>query len=262
VRRLILALLLGLCTGLQAQVPVITKTFGLNEADLDEVKAAVESVLSTRGKVIVVRPHRKLIVQDEPEYLAAAQAVIEEYNKPQPNVRVEVTLAETGSSSRQDLGLRQRHNSIVISPLDRGSDSDSLASQFLMVRNGGEASISVGEEVPFADYFYSYALGLGYVEANVHWEQIGTRMSIKPLILGNTVQVEITPEVTTLVGGRQQVIKYRNLSTTVTVANGSSVQIGGFSKADETFNRNFFSRGRRSQSSIGTVTLKATIQAP
>ncbi|MFQ3671845.1 MAG: hypothetical protein SNJ84_10355, partial [Verrucomicrobiia bacterium] len=98
------------------------------------------------------------------------------------------------------------------------------------------------------------------VPAEVRWEAVGTSMSVRPMVDGETILVEVVPVIRALAEGRWQSFEVRTLATTVRVVSGVPVQIGGFQGAGEEFNRNFFSgvtsRGERIGS---TFTLTATV---
>lgn len=257
-----------------AQAAVESKVFTLGDADPHETEAAVKAVLSPAGKTVLLVKERKLLVQDEPTQMTLAEAIINELNAPRPNVRVEITLVEDSASLDQHVEVRGRvggrdlsignrpgPTGIEIGGNNQRVTTSSLSGQFLVVQSGRSASIRVVREVPFVDYFYQYALGLGYVTGvqQTRWRDVGTQMAVAPRVRGNLIDVDLTPQITTLVDGVSGTIDCRELVTTVTVANGQSVQLGGFNRASEEFNRNFFSRGRSGGTGGGGFTLRATI---
>ena len=252
-----------------------SKVFVIGDADLQEVEAAVKASLSPQGKTVLLPRERKLLVQDEAEYLPMAEAIIAAFNAPRPNVRVEVMFQEAGGIDDRRLEVRGRiggrdisagnrpgPNGLEIDAVNRRTTSSRTANQFLMVQSGRTASIRVAQEVPFVDYFYDYALGLGYVTGvQTRWRSIGAQMAVTPRVRGDWVEVELYPQITTLVDARQEVIDFRELATVVTVASGQVVQVGGFQGASEEFNRNFFSGGGRSGGSqTSSFSVRATVQ--
>jgi Flp pilus assembly secretin CpaC len=148
---------------------------------------------------------------------------------------------------------------IRIKPVDRNITGSSMSNQFLVTQGGQEAGIRVAQDVPFVDYFYHYALGRGYVTQGVRWQSIGSQLGVLPVVNGNRITVTVTPQITALVDGRSQIVSYREMATTVTVADGQQLDLGGLNGASDDFVRNFFSGSRRSGNYSGGFSLKATI---
>jgi type II secretory pathway component GspD/PulD (secretin) len=275
VRRIALVLALTACLA-SAEEALVSRTFPLGHGNAKEIKDTVSQILSSRGKIVVLPAERQILIVETAEQMDLVTAVLRELTAPKPNVRIEVTLNEGGTEGTRGIDVRGRvggndltignapvkRGTIEVDVLGRSGGSGSLSSQFLMVQSGGEAFLEVGQDVPLIDYFYTLALGAGYVAPEIRWQRIGTRLGIRPMVSGNLIQVEVMPQVTALVNAEWQVIRYRELATTVTVTDGETLQIGGFSKASEEFNRNFFSRGSSRAGGSGTFTLKASIQRP
>lgn|GEM_PF-652057 len=182
------------------------------------------------------------------------------------------------------------NTTVIIGGNNRQTTSDVHQTQFLVTRSGSPAYVRMGEDVPRVDYFYKYAVNAGLVlipdpahpgrvmvispatAAQIHWESVGTRMSVTPTVIDNRIRVDIMPEISVVSEqtgegskwGRRvnQVISFRGLATTVTVESGKPVYIGGFSGAGDDFNHHFFSDGKSSGVQSTSFTLKATILEP
>lgn len=252
---------------------VESKVFTLGDADPQEAEAAVKAVLSPAGKTVLLVKERKLLVQDEPTQMALAEAILKDLTAPRPNVRVEISFLEDSASVDQrvqvtgriggrdlSIGNRPGPSGVEIGGTNRRVTTSSMSGQFLVVQSGRTASIRVVREVPFVDYFIQYAHGHGYaVATQTRWRDVGTQMAVTPRVRAGYVEVDLMPQITALVDGRSETIDCRELVTTVTVPEGQSVQIGGFSRAGDEFNRNFFGRGRSSGTQSGGFTLRATV---
>ncbi|MDX6765704.1 MAG: hypothetical protein SFU85_02830 [Candidatus Methylacidiphilales bacterium] len=268
------AILLGSLAG-WAQAELVSKVFVLGDADPHEVEAAVKATLSSKGKTVLLPKERKLLVQDEAENLPMAEAIIRQLNAPRPNVRVEVLYQEDSSLQDRQLAVRGRvggrdiqvgnspgpSNSVVINGTHSRTSTSSMSNQFLVVQSGRTASIRVVREVPLVDFFYQYALGLGLLTpGTVRWRDIGSQMAVTPRVVGDYIEVELVPQITTLVDARTETVDFRGLATRVTVPNGQTVQVGGFQGAGEEFNRNFFSGGGRTNGTQSSgFGLRATV---
>lgn len=187
---------------------------------------------------------------------------------------------------------------IGVGAVDQRGSSSSLNQQFILVRSGGTGTLEVVREVPLVDFFTRYFAGGNAVgpfvlrgPGNVaqlfapggtfevpefRWEKAGAQLLVRPTVHGNLITVEVVPQISAIVTanpqkvrdrrinsfltGADQYVQYTRLKTTVTVANGATVTIGGFTGATAEFNRHFFGFGRSSGGTSGSITLKATIQ--
>jgi hypothetical protein len=187
---------------------------------------------------------------------------------------------------------------IGIGGVSQRGENSSLNQQFIMVRSGGTGTLEVVREVPLVDYFTRYFAGGNAVGPFVlrgpgnfvqliapggtfevpefRWEKAGAQLLVRPTIYGNLITVELVPQISAIVTanpqkvrdrqlntyltGADQYVQYTRLKTTVTVANGATVMIGGFTDAPADFNRHFFGFGNSTGGSTGSITLKATIE--
>jgi Bacterial type II and III secretion system protein len=226
----------------------VDKIYSFGSADPVEVEQALKQMLSKEGKYVILRDQGKVLVQDEAAVHETVVLVLTDLAKPKPNVKVEVIFNEDTSSSDRGADFALRRNSVDINLMDRKTSSSRSSGQFLVVQSGSSASIRVVQEVPFIDFFYNYAWGRGYITTQTRWRDIGSQMSVRPRVRGNLIDIELMPQITALVDGRREIIDYRDLVTTVTVANGQEVSVGGFQGAGEEFNRYFFIGGSRTKS--------------
>jgi type II secretory pathway component GspD/PulD (secretin) len=242
----VLALLLLSLFSLPAES--VDKVYSFGSADPKEVEDVLKQVLSKEGKIVILKDQAKVLVQDEPAVHETVALLLADMNKPRPNVKVEVIFnEETASTSRgADVGVRKK--SMEIDLMNHRTTTSRSSGQFLVVQSGSSASIRVVQEVPFVDYFYNYAYGHGYITSQTRWRDIGSQMSVRPKVRGNLIEVELMPQITALIDGRQEIIDYRDLATKVTVANGQEVSVGGFQGAGDEFNRNFFAGGSSTRS--------------
>ena len=146
------------------------------------------------------------------------------------NVAIEVEFKEFGSE-KVKVG--------IIGPYERRRSSK-YTKQFIVVSDGLTGTIRVGEDVPYIEYYRSYLCRHGYVESyDITFKEVGTKLVVTPEIRGNNIEVTLTPQITYLSGDRRDIINVKELSTSVIVANGQSISIGGLIKDDE-FKSYFF----------------------
>ncbi len=146
------------------------------------------------------------------------------------NISIEVEFKETGFRTRSIKGL---------SPYQRVKDSQ-YTKQHIVVSDGLTATIRVGEDVPYMEYYTRYLINGGYVETvETVFREVGTRMTVTPRIRGNYIEISLTPQISYISEGERGVIDVKELTTTVLAVDGQSISIGGLFK-DNDFTDHFF----------------------
>lgn len=189
-----------------------------------------------------------------------------------------------------------RGGSFQANGIDQRGSTSSLNQQSLLVQSGREAYLEVVKEVPMIDYFTRYIVGPtspyvivgpnGVVQTfapggtfevpEIRWEKAGSRLMVRPVAQGNLITIEVIPQITsihivnpqkfrdrqvnTYLTGADQYVSFTGLKTTVTVADGATVTIGGFSQAPPEFNRYFYGFVQTASGGAGSFTLRATIE--
>ncbi|MGB3121239.1 MAG: hypothetical protein WBE58_20620 [Verrucomicrobiales bacterium] len=109
------------------------------------------------------------------------------------------------------------------------------------------------------------------------WERAGAELMVRPIAQGDLITVEVVPRISAIVianpqafrdrginthlTGADQYVEFTSLKTTVTIANGATLTIGSFDKADGEFNRHFWGYGNRTSGGAGSITLKVTLES-
>ena len=138
-----------------------------------------------------------------------------------------------------DGGFRQFQ--LALNWLATSTDAKILASPNLVADLGTSAKMTTGEEIPYAEA----AVTNTAVSQNIKFKTTGINLSIKPVIINeDTVRLEIKPEITLAV--RYQtfetqdakstvpVVSIRNISTTLTAADGEIIMLGGLYSSEIT----------------------------
>lgn len=123
---------------------------------------------------------------------------------------------------------------IAIKWLATSTDSKLLAAPNIIAELGTDAKMTTGEEIPFAEA----AVTTAGVSQNIKFKKTGINLSIKPIIINDdTVRLEIKPEiiqavryqafVTADAQSTVPVVSIRNVSTTLTAADGEIITLGG-----------------------------------
>lgn len=88
------------------QEPVDTKTFILNYSKAAEVQAAVQDILTERGRVKTSERMNMLIVTDVPTNIFQIGEVIARIDKPTPQAYIDSKIINTNAGAAEDLGIR------------------------------------------------------------------------------------------------------------------------------------------------------------
>lgn len=133
---------------------------------------------------------------------------------------------------------------VALNWLATSTDAKILASPNLVADLGTSAKMTTGEEIPYAEA----AVTNTAVSQNIKFKTTGINLSIKPVIINDdTVRLEIKPEITLAV--RYQtfetqdakstvpVVSIRNISTTLTAADGEIIMLGGLYSSEITEQR-------------------------
>lgn len=117
-----------------------------------------------------------------------------------------------------------------------------LANPKIATLNGREASILIGERIPFTVTGTVFAGGAAAETRQVEKEEVGIKLKITPLINADGyITTQITPEVSSVTGYKGvnndlPVVATRQATTTVRLKDGSSVIIGGLLSEEKTSN--------------------------
>jgi len=169
--------------------------------------------------------------------LVCAKALAEDLP---PNISIKVEFRESGRSAGVVNGLGETYQ----------SKTSNYTEEQIVVTDGLSASIRVGQDVPFVDFYRDYLYNNGYVETKgIVYKEIGTSLKVTPKIKGDLIEIELTPEISALIDKESKVIDIKKLSTTVMAADGESISIGEFIQ-DKYFSGTFFKSGRSSKLDI------------
>lgn len=154
------------------------------------------------------------------------------------NVRIEVEFKEYGESEKGIFGATWQEREI-----------SEYTKQFIVVSDGLSASIFVGQTVPYVNYYRRYLYDGGYIEKDITIKEVGTKLKVTPRIIGDLVEISLTPQVSYISSKGRGIIDITTLTTTVIVKDGHSVSIGGLQK-DAEFESYFFKSSSQSNLNI------------
>ena len=134
---------------------------------------------------------------------------------------------------------------------------------FTIVRDGGEAALSVATQVPYPQvaFFQDYATGAGYVSSGVAFKDVGTSLKVSASILpGNQIRVRLTPMISQFSANAPGTIEFTEASTELIVPSGRPVVLGGTTTQLHEVTRQILGFRQQQAGQETTILLTATVQ--
>jgi hypothetical protein len=227
------------------------KTYDIGSADGSNTAEVVKSVIGGDGKVFYDPTSRQLMVLASSNRQVMAQSIIRQVNIPPRNVRVEVAFRGHGHDDRQAASVSGRgtvtvnssgsRSSVRIQPRieDRRIETTSSTRQQLLVGSGRQASIFVGEEVPYIEWLMEYGRRNDYLEQRLAWQRVGAYLVVEPTVIGTgpLIRIRLTPELSGLVDNNPYRTRFANVTTEVTVSDGVPFTLGGLAEKNDFYSR-------------------------
>lgn len=232
------------------EIPVFN-TYDIGFADASNAVEVVRTVVAPDGKVFYDPATRKLMVLATSNRLDAVAGVVKQLNVPPNNVSVTVRFLGQGTSRRRGASLSggggvivtggRARSSITIQPeiKHQTTETSTQTSQQLLVSSGRQASIFIGEEVPYMEWLMEYGRRHHYFEGRIAWQKVGASLVIEPLVVGRgpLIRLRLTPELSGTVDGNPYRTRFANVATEVTVTDGVPFPLGGLSEKNDFFSR-------------------------
>jgi hypothetical protein len=124
--------------------------------------------------------------------------------------------------------------------------------QFILTLENDETTIFIGKEVPYLAAIRRYLVDEAYVDAQIEFVSVGTRLRATARIRGNLIEVQLTPEISyqALADERTGVVQVDKLSSTIVVRSGGTIEVGRVESASEFYDH--FYRSERGTSLSST----------
>lgn len=227
------------------------KSYSLSFADSSNVVDMVATLVGTNGKAFYDAPTRRLMVLASSNVHVQVDAIVRELNVPPRNVRIEVRYRGQGLQSEKAasvsgsgaviVGSGPTRTSVRLQPrvTDSSTRTESSTAQQLVVMSGRQASIFVGETVPYLEWIMQYGLQSGLYAQEIAWQQVGATLVVEPTVIGDgpMIRVRLTPELSGLVNGNPYRTRFTTVSTDVIVSDGVPFGLGGLKDSKEFYSR-------------------------
>ncbi|HEX5606057.1 MAG TPA: hypothetical protein VFY96_06050 [Candidatus Binatia bacterium] len=134
---------------------------------------------------------------------------------------------------------------------------------FTIVLDGGESLLTVATQVPQSEaaYYFNYALGLGYIERHIVFNDVGTSLRVGAAILSDgQIRLRLTPRISYFSIDRPGAIDCTEAATDLIVRNGEAIPVGGSTSKLHEVTRQILGYSSRSSTDETDLTVTATVQ--
>jgi hypothetical protein len=248
---------------------LVTRAYSLQTADPSSIIEVVQATVGENGNVKYDKASNRLIVSATEAQQKDIAGFIRELDAQPRNVQIEVRTQTAneeqesnagvdifGSISAKDLKPGEQ---IKIKPhaQDRVTRNGSLDSQLLVAASGREAALRIVTDTAFVEWLLEYGQRWGYLADNIIRKDIGAKLWIQPIILGNGpfISIKLIPEISFVVDGHRQLIRYVRVSMEVTVRDGQPITIAGKGEIGDFYNRFLSGAGGTTGTGSTTMTL-------
>ncbi|MCV6638519.1 secretin N-terminal domain-containing protein [Candidatus Albibeggiatoa sp. nov. NOAA] len=225
------------------------------------------------NRLVVDETRNVLIFYGEPQVWSQVLPIVKRLDTPAKQVLIEVTIAQITLTDNTRFGIEWTireagiggFKGTALTDLNVGSEGLSyvplsssgqtravlnafakndqvtvLSTPTIMVRSGENANITVGEEVPIiTSQATSSNINTGIIQ-NVQYRKTGTNLSVKPVVYSESqVDLEISQSASTaavneLSSVPSPIIRNNSIKTSLSLADGGSVLLGGLISTDKT----------------------------
>ncbi len=229
--------------------------------DVNEMLTIVQPLVSPYGYISADGPSNSLIVIDQPAVVNQIRALVARIDQPVPQLRIRVQYGYDKSRQGQSASVegRVQVGDATIEAGDKASTGieaelsagqgqrQSKGDYMVMVRSGSTAYISSGYDVPYPERWSRLSRGHGHTSGPVTFKKVDTGYDVRPVLVGEMVQLEITPHISYLdARGFRQPIRFAEASTRLNVPLGQWVEIAGANEATQEIYSQILSAGRTS----------------
>ena len=224
-KKLLCAILLGLTQAAWSQPQI--KVFTLSNRPAAATVEIVRALLQPGESVWPEERLQRLIVKAAPERLEQIRQLLEQIDVAAPQVWL--TISQSANNPYSGGGFLQTYE----------GQQNVGASQQLLVMSGEKGSITVGQDIPTVQPFWSYANGLGLLPPGVIFQRVSTGFSVEPTVIGDTIRLRLTPWMSYQSAQGPGRVDFSESSTSVVLKNGDTTQISASGGSNQSQNSAF-----------------------
>lgn len=241
------------------------RSFYLSNADAKQTAAMIRALVKTRDLYIDEKLNL-VVMKDTPDAIRVAEQLVAAQDLGEPEVVLEVEVAEVATSLLQDLGIKYPDAvNFGVLPIPTDDDDDAvdrsttlslgdmrwyaknpllninlrktdgrvntLANPRIRVKNREKAKIHIGEKVPVITSTVSANIG---TSSSVNYLEVGLKLEVEPNVyLDNEVAIKVALEVSNILQREEfeETVAYRvgtrNASTVLRLQDGETQMLAG-----------------------------------
>ncbi len=231
-------------------IPVF-KAYDIGFADASNTIEIVRTAIAPDGKVFFDPATRKLMVLAPDSRHSTVATLIQQLDVPPRNVSVTVRFLGKGDSRQSGASVSGTGGVVISGSGTRSTfsvqprlvrqmaETSSQTSQQLLVASGRQASLFIGEEVPYIEWLMEYGRHHRYFEERIAWQRVGASLVMEPVVIGNgpMIRLRLTPELSGMVNNNPYRTRFANVATEVTVSDGVPFDLGGLTEKQDFYSR-------------------------
>jgi type II secretory pathway component HofQ len=241
--------------------------------DVSDMLTIVQPLISQSGYISADVASNSLIVIDHPAYVDRIRQLVSRIDQPVPQLKIRVqygrqeTTKDQSASARGkieagdatiEVGGKKKEGVDIELSSDERRQNDS-GEYTVIVRSGSTAYIRSGSDVPYPERWASLSHKHGHIRRPVTFKKVDTGYDVRPVLMGDNVQVEITPHISYISPrGLRQPIRFAEAATRLNVPLGKWVEIAGTTTSHQEINRQILGVGRSSGDGQLTMRLMVT----
>jgi protein transport protein HofQ len=216
----------------------------INHRSADELINQVKPLLSDTGKVTADVRTNSLLVVDRRENLDKIEEFVALIDKPSRSLRIKATFFDENIFNDLNLGVNWNYSGANftvgnVSGITWGSGlyletttkggvekSQRLIVQNLLIISGSTGEFITGKSVPIDERVIVYFNNWGIQYEGVVFRDVSTGFKVTPTVLGSgKIRIDIEPFLSYFADGKSGEIIFKEIKTSVVVANGEDVVI-------------------------------------
>ena len=241
--------------------------------DANEMLTIVQPLISPSGYISADTASNSLIVIDHPTYVDRIQQLVSRIDQPVPQLKIRVQYGRQETNEEQSVATSGKIEvgdaTVAVGNKKKEGIDVELSSDVrqrhdkgeytVIARSGSTAYISSGYDVPYPERWARLSHKHGHIQRPVTFKKVDTGYDVRPVLMGNNVQIEITPHISYInPRGLRQPIRFAEAATRLNVPLGEWVEIAGSNTRYQEVNRQILGVGGTSGDSQLTMRLMVT----
>jgi hypothetical protein len=253
----LLLVVLGAAVGQVVAAEQEIRVIELRHRSADDLIPVVRPLLGIDGAV--AGDGYRLIVRDERATVDAIEKVVRELDVAKRNLRVTVRQTSGEDVRRPGAGVAQEDGGRIVR---RYATGQSETEQYLQVLDGETAYVEVGRSIPELSLFVELAGPHLELAQGVHYREVVTGFVVSPRLLGDEVELAISPRLSFLTDHGPRIVEFHELHTHVRLRLGEWVDLGGTMSGADAVSRTILRVWRTGSSASRTILLRVDATEP